>query len=51
MTQQKDLTLANENVPVPCDKFSIILSLKKIQNFHFLKFRAKTQYCVLPLNS
>lgn len=40
MTEQKFMALAN--VPITSDKFSITLSLKKIQNFHFLKFRTET---------
>lgn len=43
MTEQKVKSLANENVPITCDKFFTTLSLKKIQNFHFLKFRTETQ--------
>lgn len=32
------MALGNENILITFDKFSIILSLKKIQNFNFLNF-------------
>lgn len=41
-SEQKFLALATQNVSIPFDKFSITFVLRKIQNFHFLKFRTET---------
>jgi len=43
-TKQKLFTLANQNVPIPFDKFSTTLFLRKTQKSHLLKFRTEIHF-------